>query len=76
MRNMVEKNLNFESRRLIRLSLFNQIRYFCLWILALVLSMCFPKVELQLLLISLIAGAKWIVAGNSRNINIFIEKRG
>jgi hypothetical protein len=75
MRNMVEKNLNFESRKLIRLSLFNQIRYFCLWISALILSMCFPKVELQLLLISLIAGAKWIAASNSRNINIFIEER-
>ena len=76
MRKLLERSLSFESRNSRPLNLLQETGYFCLWILALVLSMCFSGAELQFLLISLITGARWVAAGNSRNINIFIEERG
>ncbi len=72
----------FENRRLIargtgeNLYLPKEVGYFGLWVAALVLSACFPKVESQLLLLALILGIRWIANGNSRNVNVVIMERG
>lgn len=71
----------FESRRFVtggsRENLYQpkEVRYFYLWVAALMLSACFPKAEPQFLLLALIAGIRWAMAGNSQNRNIIILER-
>lgn len=47
-----------------------------IWVSALLLSAYFNKVEIQLIALSLITGAKWIMNGRKDGINISIGKRG
>ncbi|MDD3906218.1 MAG: hypothetical protein PHS46_06805 [Candidatus Omnitrophica bacterium] len=46
--------------------------YLCLWVSAIALSACFPAIEVQLLVSSVIVGAKWIAEGKTQKINIIL----
>jgi len=58
MRDLVRRNLEVESKNVSVLDVFKQLRYFCLSMIGILLSMCFPAVELQFLVLSIITGAK------------------
>ena len=73
MRELVERNLRVEPKGVNLSDALKQVRYFWLSMVALLLSACFPAAELQFLVLSVIAGAKWIVAGSSGKINIFVS---
>ena len=75
MKRLIGRELGFESRKSSAISLFKQARYLCLWVMALVLSACFPAVELQFLVLSIITGVKWIVDSRSGKTNIVIVER-
>jgi len=76
MREIVKSNLSVESKEGNPLGVLKQNWYFGSSVGALILSACFPVVEKQLLVLSIITGAKWIVSGKSEKINIFIKSKG
>ena len=67
MRNINSEKINF-------LTAAKELGCFCLSMSAILLSMCFPVVELQLLGIAIIAGIKWSMQG--RNERTIIIMRG
>ncbi|NQU74017.1 MAG: hypothetical protein HQ547_04855 [Candidatus Omnitrophica bacterium] len=73
MREVVKRNLRVEPKGVNLSDALKQLRYFWLSMAALLLSACFPAAELQLIVLSVIAGAKWIASGSSRKINIRIS---
>lgn len=73
MRKLVEKNLSSEPKEIRLVKMFKCLRYFWLSMIAILLSACFPAAELQLLVLGVIAGAKWIASGSSGKINIFVS---
>jgi len=75
-REFAERDLGFESKGTNLSHILKQARYLFLSMAALVLSACFPVVEKQLIVLSLITGAKWIMADVANQINIFIGQRG
>ena len=75
MREVVKGNLRVDPKGVNLSDALKQARYFWLFIVGLLLSACFPVVEKQLLILSIIAGAKWIADGVSTRINILIAER-
>ena len=73
MREVVKRNLRVDPKGAKLSDALKQAGYFCLSMVALLLSACFPAAELQLLVLGVIVGAKWIASGSSRKINIFIS---
>ena len=76
MREVVKRNVSIGSGGLSLWNRWKQARYFFLSITALFLSTCLPVAEKQLIVLSLITGAKWIMAGRTDRINILIRQRG
>ncbi len=70
MRNL---NPNFRGRYILNIMKRNGWAF--IWIPALTLSAYFNKAEIQLIVLSLITGAKWITDGRKDGINISIGKR-
>lgn len=73
MRELVKRNLRVDPKEVNLSDTLKQVRYFCLSMVAILLSAYFPVVEKQLLVLSIIAGAKWIASGSSGKINILIS---
>jgi len=72
-RKYAERILGTEPKGASQLHTLKQARYFFLSIAALLLSACFPAVEKQLIIFSLITGAKWIVGNRVNKVNIIIK---
>ena len=70
MRKLIEENLGLEPRTVRLPTLLKQLRYFCLSMTAILLSLIFPVTELQFLVLAIITGAKWIVDGKHTQITI------
>jgi len=75
-RDLVNRHLRTEAKKAILPDVLKQTRYLCLSMTALLLSACFPVVDKQFMALSLILGAKWIVAGRTDKINILIRQGG
>lgn len=73
MREVVKRSLRVKPKRVNLSDVLKQLRYFWLSMVALLLSAWFPAAELQFLVLSVIAGAKWIASGSSRKINILVN---
>jgi len=73
MRELVKSNLLIRSKEVNLSGVLKQALYFCLSMVALILSGVFPMAEKQLIVLSLITGAKWIIAGGINKINILIK---
>ena len=73
MREVVKRSLRVKPKRVNLSDVLKQLRYFWLSMVALLLSAWFPAAELQLIVLSVIAGAKWIASGYSGKINILIS---
>ena len=74
MRSLIEKNLDYTSIQISLPELLKTLRYFCLSMTSILLSLIFPVAELQLLVLSIITGAKWIA--DSKHSGIIIIERG
>lgn len=72
MRELVKRNLQLKQCGF--RELFRPLRFFCLSMAALLLSICFPVAEAQFLVLSVISGIKWI-ADERASISIIIEER-
>ena len=75
MRAVLRKGFNQVERSAIS-TLFASLKYFALSMLSLVLSMCFPVVEKQLLFLSVITGARWVMDSCKSVTKIIIIERG
>jgi len=75
MRAVLRKGFN-QAERIAISKLFASLKYFALSMLSLALSMCFPVVEKQLLVLSVITGAKWITDSVRGATKIIIIERG
>ena len=73
MREFAERNLNVESRGVKLSCARKQALYLGVSMTALLLSVCFPIMDKQFIVLSLILGAKWIVVGRTDKINIIIK---
>lgn len=73
MRKFAERNLGTESKGVNLSYTLRKAIYLYLSMTALILSACFPMVEKQLIVLSLITGAKWIMADRADKINILIK---
>lgn len=73
MRERVQRNLSVEPKESNLKNTLKQSRYLCASVIALILSACLPGLEKQLLVISMIAGIKWVADGIDKRINIFIK---
>ena len=73
MRERVQRNIRVEPNEVNLWNTLKQARYFYISMIALILSACVPVVEKQLLVLSLITGAKWIADGVDKKINILIK---
>lgn len=73
---MIARDSRIKFRKSIIPKGFKSGIYLCLSLIALFLSSCFKKTEIQLIAFSVITGAKWIVSGRNSKINIFIGKEG
>lgn len=76
MRDLVNRHLRIESKKVISPDTLKQTRYLYLSMMALLLSVCFPVVDKQFMVSSLILGAKWITVGMADKINILIKQGG
>jgi len=74
MRSLIEKNLDRTSIQISLPELLKTLRYFCLSMASILLSLIFPVAEWQFLTLSIITGAKWIA--DSKNTRIIIIERG
>lgn len=73
MRELVDRDLNLKSRGARLSCAVKHGLYFGFSMIALLISACFPVVDKQFITLSLILGAKWIVAGRTDKINILIK---
>ena len=73
MRGLVDRNLSVEPKTRNFTNALKKIRYFSLSMAALILSILFPAIENQLLILALILGSRWIADGMDRKINILIK---
>jgi hypothetical protein len=72
-RERVQRNLSVEPKESNLKNTLKQSRYLGASVIALILSACLPGLEKQLLVISMIAGIKWVADGIDKRINIFIK---
>jgi hypothetical protein len=70
-----ERNIVTESKRQNSKDWFIVLGYPCLCFVSLLLSMCFEIAEKQLIVISLITGLRWILAGRNSEVKILIVER-
>ena len=75
MRKLYERNVVAESKVQKTKGWLVIAGYPCLCFVSILLSMCFQIAEKQLIAISLIAGARWILIGRSNEVNILIIER-
>jgi hypothetical protein len=75
-REVVRRNVRVRARKPNLWNRWDRTRYLFLSIVVLILSACFPAVERQLIVLSLITGAKWIMADGTSKINILIKQGG
>ena len=73
MREVIKRNVSFKSGTSNLWNGLKQTSYFCMSMVALLASACFPVVDKQFIALSLILGARWIVAGRTNKINIVIK---
>jgi len=74
MRSLIEKNLDRTSIQTSPAELLKTLRYFCLSMASILLSLIFPIAEWQFLTLAIITGAKWIA--DSKHTQIIIIERG
>ncbi|MBU2541714.1 MAG: hypothetical protein KJ593_07405 [Candidatus Omnitrophica bacterium] len=74
MRSLIEKNLERTSIQTSLPAMLKTLRYFCLSMTSILLSLIFPIAELQFLVLAIITGAKWIT--DSKHNGIIIIERG
>jgi len=72
-REVVKRNVSVRTGGSNLWNRWKQARYFFLSMTALILSAYFPMAEKQLIVLSVIAGAKWIMADGINKINILIK---
>ena len=75
MRKLCEKNVFSESRVQKTKDWIVILGYPCLCFISILLSMCFPVAEKQLITISVITGIKWILTGRNNEVKILIVER-
>ncbi len=76
MREVVKRQLNAKPQKANFWSPLKQKRYFCWSMAALLLSVYFPAIEKQLLILSLIAGVRWVADSIDKKITIHIKIGG
>jgi hypothetical protein len=74
MRKLVERGLGTGSKEVNLAG--RREWYFCLSMIVLILSACFPAIEKQLITLALIIGIKWVANGSVGKINIIIKQGG
>lgn len=75
MNRLIERNIVPETRQQDSKDWLIVLGYPCLCFVSLLLSMCFEIAEKQLIVISLIAGLRWILAGMNESVRIMIIER-
>ena len=73
MRKLIEQNLGYTAVQMSLPALLKELRYFCMSMASILLSLFFPVAEWQFLTIAVITGIKWIA--DSRHTQITIVER-